>query len=358
MTSVVSGDGDVAGAAAAVGERSDAVLAWTRELLEPALRATVATLPPRIRQVGAFHHGWVDERGEPVSGTPGKLVRPALVLGCAVAAGGDPAAAVAVPAAVAVELVHNASLIHDDIVDGDATRRGRPAVWSAFGTPKAILAGDALFILAVRAATRLPAPMVEPAVVRLTDTIQILIDGEQADLDFESRTTLTTAECLAMAAGKTGALLECACALGAQAAGADGARVRAYGRFGAHLGLAFQLADDLLGLWGDPALTGKPTGSDVRARKKTLPVVAALNSGTPAAAELTVLYENTGAPLDTATSERVLDLVEQAGGRAWAQARAFRELQRALHYLHVARPLPGAEKDLTAIAELVVCRGH
>ncbi|GAB3896427.1 hypothetical protein GCM10027612_50830 [Microbispora bryophytorum subsp. camponoti] len=196
------------------------VLARTRDLVEPALRRTVGTLPPSMRRVAGYHFGWWDARGRPTPAGGGKALRPAFTLLAAESAGGDPDTAL--PAAVAVELVHNFSLVHDDVMDGDAVRRHRPTVWNVFGRSEAILAGDSLLALAfaVLAEGGRPADSART----LARCVQSLLDGQSADLGFEERADVSLGECVRMAEGKTGALFGCACALGAlQAAGLSGA---------------------------------------------------------------------------------------------------------------------------------------
>jgi geranylgeranyl diphosphate synthase type I len=155
-----------------------------------------------------------------------------------------------------------------------------------------------------------------------------------------------------MVEAKTGALFGCACALGALAGGATTAQVSALDRFGRHLGVAFQLADDLLGIWGDPAITGKPVSSDLAGGKKTLPIVAALTSGTPASARLATFYPRSRTPA-TGDLAVMAELVDQAGGRAGTQARAATELASALRFLRAAVPDPARAGDLSALAAWV-----
>ena len=192
-------------------------------------------------------------------------------------------------AAVAVELVHNFSLLHDDIMDNDTERRHRPTAWTVFGVGAAILAGDALLALAQDMLLEDGHPQGAWAARCLSAAVQRLIGGQGSDLAFEKREDVTLAECLDMAGDKTAALMACACSIGAVHLGAPPALAMGLAGFGAHVGLAFQLTDDLLGIWGAPEVTGKPVRADLRARKKSLPVVAALTSGTPAAGELRVL---------------------------------------------------------------------
>jgi geranylgeranyl diphosphate synthase type I len=318
------------------------ILEWGRACVGPALRAAVDTLPESMRRIAGYHLGWLDETGRPTGAAGGKALRPALALLGSAALGGDPNAAL--PVAVAVELVHNFSLLHDDVMDGDRTRRHRPTAWAVFGRNGAILAGDALLALAFQVGGS-PA-----AVTALNTCVQRLLDGQSADLAFELRSTVDLAECRAMAGSKTGALLGCAVSMGAWAAGGEPDRVAHLRAFGERLGLAFQLADDLLGIWGDPALTGKPVHSDLRSRKKSFPVVAALSSGTPAGRELTNWYARSQ-PHVHADLAHVAALVERAGGRAWAQGHADLLLDEALTELAAARPHALAAAELTALAQ-------
>ncbi|WP_240796203.1 polyprenyl synthetase family protein [Streptomyces sp. RFCAC02] len=255
-----------------------AALSQGRALVDPALRTWVGRLPEPVARVASYHFGWTDAEGRPTDDPGGKALRPTLVLTCAEAVGGE--AGAALPPAVAVELVHNFSLLHDDILDGDTTRRHRATAWTVFGSPAALLAGDALLTHAGRVLTDEGAGQREITGLRwLMDATMQLIEGERSDIDFETRADVTLAECLAMTERKTASLLGCSCALGALWGGGTQAQVAALRRFGTHLGMAFQLADDLLGIWGDPRVTGKPAGADLAVRKKSLPVVAALDSG-------------------------------------------------------------------------------
>jgi geranylgeranyl diphosphate synthase type I len=319
-------------------------LAWARELVEPELRAAVAGLPPSMRPIARHHFGWDD------GGGGGKAVRPALVL-LATQAVGAPAQR-AVPAAVAVELVHNFSLVHDDVMDGDATRRHRATVWKVFGVSPAILAGDALLALAAR----LLADQPEGLRVLMTAVLD-LVEGQSADLEFEQRDSVGTDECRTMAAGKTGALLGCASALGALAGGGSPGQVARLRAFGEEVGLAFQFIDDLLGIWGEPAVTGKPVYSDLRNRKKSLPVVAALASGTEEGRELAALYR-TGEALSAPQLVHAAELVDRAGGREWSQAQADELLARALAQLRAAGLRQQAQAELEGLAHLITRRDH
>ena len=223
-----------------------------------------------------YHLGWVDERFNPRGTRSGKRVRPVLCLLSCEAAGGDWEQVL--PGGAAVELMHNFSLIHDDIEDRDHTRRGRPTVWSLWGVAQGVNAGDTLFALSQLALMGLsqrgvPAPLVVEAMRVFNNTCVALTSGQYLDISFESRAAVSVAEYLKMIEGKTGALISAACEIGAIVAEAPPERREQLRRFGYHLGRVFQMRDDILGIWGDPAVTGKPVGSDILHHKKTLPIV-------------------------------------------------------------------------------------
>lgn len=234
--------------AAPIGEdQALEILARARTVVDPALRAAVESMPESMRRVVAYHFGWREVDGTPAEADAGKAIRPALVLAAAQAcaansravesfAAGSPGAGAgvgtgavpadsfavnspavqsAVRAAAAVELVHNFTLLHDDVIDRDVTRRHRPTAWRAFGATEAILAGDALHSLALRTLAEDSHAATGPALRRLAHCVVELCDGQQADCAFERRSTVSLNECLAMAEAKTGALLGTACAIGA-----------------------------------------------------------------------------------------------------------------------------------------------
>lgn len=332
-----------------------AALVQGREVAEAALRAAVGRLDEGNRLVAFYHFGWSDAQGRPAAASSGKALRPILALLSARAA--RVPQDVGLPGAVSVELVHNFALLHDDLMDGDRERRHRATAWTVFGPARAILAGDAMLALAHQVLLEVPGPMGAAAARLLADTSQLLIRGQAEDLSFESRSEVSVDECLAMASGKTSALLACAAAVGAQLAGSEEIAVGLH-QYGWHLGLAFQLVDDLLGIWGDPAETGKPVLSDLRKRKKSLPVTAALASGGPAAAELA---EWLGRPTrtdpdDEAELRRIAALVETAGGRSWAHAEAERRSILATEALDGLNLPADVSADLQAVARFVTRR--
>jgi geranylgeranyl diphosphate synthase type I len=331
------------------------VLAWSRGLVDPAMRKAVDTMAAPLRHIAGYHLGWWDADGNPAEANSGKAIRPAFTLLTAQAVGGDPESAL--PAAVAIELAHNFSLLHDDVMDGDLTRRHRRTAWSVFGRRNAILTGDALLTLALDVLSGAEHQSVQTGLRTLGATILDLLHGQYEDIAFESRDDVGLVECQHMASAKTGALLGCACALGALLGGGTEGQVGRLREFGARVGLAFQHFDDLLGIWGDPATTGKPVHSDLDNRKKSLPVVAALASGSAAGRELAELYRRES-PLSTGELAHAADLVDQAGGRAWSQAQTNQLLTQALTHLDLAAPTQPAATELIALARLTTHRDH
>lgn len=337
------------------GHEAADILARTRGLVDPVLRAAVDSLPGTMRKVAGYHFGWWEADGTPSEAPAGKAIRPALVLAATQALGGTPGTAAA--AAAAVELVHNFTLLHDDVIDRDDTRRHRPTAWRVFGTTEAILAGDAMHSLALRLLAEDAHPAARGSIRRLADCVVELCEGQQIDCAFEQRNDVSLAECLAMAEAKTGALLGAACAMGALYGGGSEQAAQAMDGFGREIGLAFQLIDDLIGIWGDPTVTGKPVGADLVARKKSLPVVKALGSGTPEGARLAELYA-LERPLTASELAQCAAAVDAAGGRGWAQGESCERMAAAMAQLAVAVPEPAAADELLALAELVTRRTH
>ncbi len=325
-----------------------------RALVDGAMRASADRLDPLTRRVAAYHLGWTDADGRPAE-AGGKALRPALALLSARAAGTP--YETALPGAIAVEFVHAFSLLHDDLMDGDRTRRHRPAASTVFVPSAAIHGGDALLTLAANLLLDEHTRGAHWAARALTAATQRLIAGQALDLGFEQRDHVTLDECLAMAADKTGALLACACSIGAMLGEGPARLVTALTGFGSELGLAFQLVDDLLGVWGSPGTTGKPVLSDLRARKKSLPVVYALNAGTAESERLAELYADPGTPSEE-TLREMARLVEAAGGRDWAAAEADRRIASAERYLDESGMDHHIAAEFRDIALFVTARDH
>ena len=251
-------------------------------LIEPALLAAFAVLDGRATVLAGmvrYHLGYAGRDLEPLdprTADRGKRIRPAVALLAAAATGGDPRAAA--PVGAAVELLHNFTLIHDDIQDESPTRRHRPTVWSLWGIGQAINAGDALFAAAHLPLYDLAASGVSATLVlRLLEAFDrvaiAIVEGQTLDLSFETRPDVTSDEYLEMVAGKTAAIVRFAAWAGALLGGANESTASRWAEFGLALGLGFQVRDDLLGIWGAPDATGKARADDVRRRKQTLPIL-------------------------------------------------------------------------------------
>jgi len=316
------------------------------------MREAIGRLSPSIGRVVTYHLGWIDAAGEPVDNPGGKVVRPALAFASARAIGAP--ARAALPGAVAVELVHNFSLLHDDVMDRDVERRHRPTAWALMGEGEAILAGDALLAMAQEELIVPPSPERLRAAAALSMATAEMITGQAEDLAFERRQDVGSDECIAMLEHKTAALISCACKVGAILGGGTDEQVGALGDFGHALGLAFQAVDDILGIWGEPETTGKQTWSDLRRHKKTLPVVAALENGGPAVGELRrLLVSESSSEGDIALAAR---LVEENGGRDRALEVAARSLGLALSHLGMIETHPAGRQELEEIAGFITAR--
>jgi geranylgeranyl diphosphate synthase, type I len=288
----------------------------------------------------AYHLGWEGEGAGAVA--RGKRIRPLLTLLCAASCGADWQPAL--PAAAAVELVHNFSLIHDDIQDNSDMRHGRPTIWKLWGVAQAINAGDAMFTLAHLSMLRLEQTVSPVTALRamhiLHNTCLHLTMGQYLDLSYEARGDLTLEAYWPMVEGKTAALLAGCAELGALAGRADGPQCAAFHQFGRSLGLAFQALDDLLGIWGDQALTGKSAESDLLSGKKSLPVLYGLSKGGPFARRW-----NQGA-ISPAEVPDLARQLEAEGARVETQAHAARLTDQALDSLAQATPQSEAGEAL------------
>ena len=253
----------------------------------------------------------------------------------------------ALPAAAAVELVHNFSLVHDDIEDRSPYRRGRETLWYRWSEALAINAGDALFTLAYQSMTEL-ASTCDPKILTrclhvMNQTCLQLTGGQHLDISYEKETDIPIDCYWSMVAGKTAALLGACMELGAIIGGASPAETRALKIFGQNLGLGFQVQDDLLGIWGDTDLTGKSTESDLVSMKKTLPVLYGLQKSEPFAQawskgnisstdvpELVMLLDQAG--VQSLTEMRVVEFTRQAMDEL-AQANCREPVKTALQEL-------------------------
>lgn len=299
--------------------------------------------------------GWVNADGTLYDQPTGKRIRPALLLLCAEAAGGDWQRAL--PAAASVEILHNFSLVHDDIQDNSDVRHNRPTVWQVWGAPMAINIGDAMFALAYHAMYRLreqnfPAEVVLDVWETFNSTIVNLTRGQYLDMSFEQRPEVTVDEYLSMVEGKTAVLLAGASRIGALLGSNDHTVAQNYAEFGLNLGLAFQIRDDILGIWGDPAQTGKSAATDIVSRKKSLPVLYGLAQSS----QLRQLYDLP--QFDADTVEKVVTRLDELGAKAYTQELETTYYTQAMTALEQANPTGEAATTLTALVDTLFGRGY
>jgi geranylgeranyl diphosphate synthase, type I len=299
-----------------------------------------------------YHMGWTGEGAGPEA--TGKRIRPLMLLLCTAACGTpwQPA----LPAAAAVELVHNFSLVHDDIQDNSDRRRGRSTTWVKWGAPMAINVGDALFVISNQSIIDLkssyPAELVVRAAEILHNTCLDLTRGQFLDMSYEERTDLGVDDYWPMVAGKTAALLSACCHIGALLGGGDDARQEAFRSFGHYLGLAFQVQDDILGIWGDEAVTGKSAASDLVEGKNSLPVLAGLSARGKFAARWKQ------GPIQPQEVEEVARLLTNEGGYAKAYDASQQMTDLALLNLQEADPQGEAGEALYELADRLLKRNQ
>jgi len=315
---------------------------------------------PSLGDMLEYHMGWVDERGElplaPVS--RGKALRPTLCLFACEALSGEWVPGL--PAAVALELIHNFSLIHDDIQDGDLERRHRPTVWALWGQAQAIVAGNAMRALADRTALELTRRGVKSQTAfrvscLLTRGYLEMTSGQCMDLAFEGRLDIRLEDYLEMISRKTGALIRCAVEMGAMVGCDDERTVGTLAHCGSTLGLAFQIKDDILGIWGDEDATGKSVGNDIRRKKKSFPVVYALETANGAARKLLVdIYNKVS--LDDRDVEEVLGVLEELDVLGYAGRVTQRQAALALEEARRIPLPPWALAETEGLVQFLVQR--
>ena len=303
-----------------------------------------------------YHLGWQDQAGQPIEGRGGKLIRPALCLLACEAVGSE--AAPALPAAAALELLHNFTLIHDDVEDASAERHGRPTLWRVWGQAQAINAGDGMLALAhatLLALERYPPSVVLRAAGMLDEATLRLCEGQHRDLAAGDQPQVSREGYLAMIEGKTASLLAASCAIGALLGGAEDATVRGLEEFGRRLGLAFQIRDDALGVWGSADETGKPAGDDLRAGKRSYPIVAALEGASEDDRRvLEALLERAAHDEEAVAAARAL--LERLGAREESERAAHQHAEAAMASLDGLPLHPGRRQELEQIARFAAER--
>lgn len=321
------------------------------------MRQIVDTTPlPDAEEFGTllrYPLGWVDAKNQPYKQATGKRIRPLLLLLSAETVGGDWQDAL--PAAAAVEILHNFSLVHDDIQDDSPTRHGRPTVWVEWGRPNAINAGDALFALAYSALQSLAKQPITPEVTLkvweiFNRTTLELTRGQHLDMRFEQQTNVTIEQYISMITGKSAALVAACAQIGALIGSGDEAVAAHFADFGLNLGIAFQIRDDILGIWGDPEITGKSAATDILSRKKSLPVLYGLTESQA----LRDVYKTE--KFTDSDVQKAVSLLDSVGAHAYTLERETAYYERAMQALEDANPQGTAAAGLAQLAEALFQR--
>ncbi len=330
------------------------ILARYRAEIERELRVFLAERQALLYGMVRYHLGFQGPEGESIAGYGGKALRASLLLFVHEALGGEWTKAL--PGAAAIELAHSFSLVHDDIQDEDPERHGRPTVWRLAGSAQAINAGDALRELAALALLELQGCFPPAAVLRASEELDRavlqMIEGQYLDLSFEEQLEITVPDYLGMVERKTGALLGAALRIGALLTTEDEEVISIFETCGRNLGLCFQIRDDVLGIWGDESQTGKSTMSDIYGKKKSFPVVLALNG--PRGDELAAIYAQP--TIDEADLQLVLQILSEAGARETAQEAAQDYCSQALAKLRTVELPPWAGEMVEELAQFLLTR--
>lgn len=335
-------------------------LSEIRKLVQEEMRAAFPAFEQRLFPFYAmqeYHLGWRNQQLEAEYSDPGKLLRPYLTMLACQAAGSD--ADMALPLAAGIQLIHDFSLIHDDIEDNSDLRRGRTTLWKIWGLAQGINAGDGMLLIAHMAVQRLskrgvPAELVLAILQRFDQIILTVCEGQYLDLSYEGRLDISEEDYLAMIKRKTAALISACTGLGAMLGGAGPNLEQTLFRFGENLGLSFQIEDDILGIWGDPEETGKPFAADLVQRKLSIPIIQAL-SDARVGAELGRLYRMPA--LEEGQLRAMLELLEQAGSRAYTEQLAARYHKKTLSTLDEAQAVaPEAIANMREITHMLIGR--
>lgn len=324
----------------------------------PAIEAELKRQLQRLDEPGsqpfhemlAYHMGWTTDAVGTNAG--GKRIRPLLVL-LVVGACGAVWLRAAAPAA-AIEILHNFSLVHDDIEDNSPTRRGRVTVWKRYGVPMAINIGDALFALSnlavLDAAREYPPAVAVRAAQVLHGACLSLTRGQYLDMSYEKRSDITEADYWPMVDGKTAVLLSACAEIGAILGNAEPETIRSYASFGRDLGLAFQVQDDILGIWGDEQATGKSAASDLVEGKNSLPILYGIGRKGAFA------HRWTSGPVTLAETAEVAQMLREEGAFEYCVQQAELLTARSMQSLYSAAPRGDAGEALVELAESLLHR--
>lgn len=327
-----------------------------RREVEAELKRIIGSKPSALYDMLRYHLGWQDAQGHPSGKKSGKFTRPVLCLLSCQAVGGNTSQIL--PAAASLELIHNFSLIHDDIEDASCERHHRPTVWKLWGQPQATNAGDSMFALAYLALLKLREKgIAETKIMRaiqvLSEACLELCEGQYLDIAYESRGDVSTEDYLRMITKKTAALMAASTSIGACLVTEDERIVDYFHEFGKSLGVAYQIHDDILGIWGTEEKIGKSVKGDILHRKKTLPVVYGLeNSRGKDKQSLVKLYSQESIEVEDVTE--VVEILNRSGARGYAQDLEQQYYHQALTKLEAAGLDPSRRAPLSAAARFLM----
>lgn len=332
------------------------------QVIQEGLMTSISTSQLKLFSPLRYHMGWETPIGEQIQkpSNQGKSLRPALCLFASEALDGDWTQAI--PAAVAIDLVHNFSLIHDDIQDGDTKRRNMPTLWYLWGHNKAILSGNVMHALAYKTASTLMEKGIsnEKALRTsqlLSESSLSMIQGQCLDLNFEKVIEVSVEQYLEMIKLKTGTLIACSLEIGALLASDNEVQLKKFSKYGGHIGKLFQIRDDVLGIWGDSKKTGKATANDIRRKKKSLPIVYALSKATgQARRSLNRIYQSKS--ITENEVEEVLNILDHLGAQQFANSVVVHEAELAMKTIQHSNILPWALTEAQELIEFLVLREY
>lgn len=337
---------------------AEAVLERFNDDVDAVIQQQLTTIHPFMANMASYFWGWVDQSFRPVVGKKGKKLRPTLNLLVHEALTGE--FRPALPLAAGLELFHNYSLIHDDIEDRDEERRGRPTVWKVWGDGLALNCGSALHALAFQAWLALADVSADKMVAlcgMLAETSMLVCEGQHMDMSFEKMIDVAPHLYLAMIERKTAALIQCATHTAAFLATSDPTVIEAYQQFGWHLGMAFQIRDDYLNIWRDSKTVGKPQYSDLRKKKKTLPVVYTLGAlSAKPQTKLTAIYQRTQEAMSDEEIAFVIDCFTQVKAQEYIVEMTNRYTAEALTWLDKTNIDNEAQTQLRTLSSFLTGR--
>ena len=337
-----------------------AVFQRYQESIDFALRDRLSDTTSLVYSILRYAMGWSDESGVPVSAPQGKALRPTLcLLTCEAVCGKYERA---LPPAVSLELIHNFSLIHDDIQDRDEYRRHRPTVWKVWGEPIALTAGNVMRIVADTSIEGLQSDSVSVTDIVtvnevLTEASLEMIEGQHLDVAFEGRSDIGMKSYLGMISRKTGALIRTPMHVGAIMGTDDPAVIESLRECGRSLGYVFQIRDDVLGIWSEEKTTGKPVGADIRRKKNSLPIVHAMSQADRVQKRtLEVIYDKE--TIEDADVETVLDIMDSLGTEEFANSMAAEHCERGLEWLKGIEIHSEARVDIEELSTFLLIRQY